>query len=113
MKRILLLISIATLILSSCGVGTYSVTSGYEDASAICFYANQTSKINVNIDGIKYDIETIKQKTYKDKRNIKKTVKNQISITPGRHKVIATKDGIEIYNQDIFVSATEIKIIEL
>ena len=52
-------------------------------------------------------------KTYKAKRNIKKTANNQITLPPGRHNVVVTKEGVEVYNQEIFVSATDIKVIEL
>ena len=46
-------------------------------------------------------------------RNIKQVVKQQITLTPGRHNVIVTKDGVEIYNHEIFISASDVKVIEL
>lgn len=113
MRRLILLFSIVTMFLTSCGVGTYTVTSGSADESAICFTAHDKYEISVNIDGVTYNTETVKQKDYKNKRKIKQTAKNRITITPGRHKVIVTMEGAEVYNHEIFISATEVKMIEL
>lgn len=114
MKKILLIfVALVTMSLSSCGVGVYSVVSGNADEVSLCFTANEKYDIVVNVDDVVYEMETIKYKTYKAKRNIKKTANNQITLTPGRHKVVVTKDGAEIFNHEIFVSATDIKVIEL
>lgn len=114
MKKILLIFAaLVTLSLSSCGVGSYTVVSGNADEAALCFTANKKCDIVVNVDDVVYEMETIRYKTFKAKRNIKKTADNQIALTPGRHKVVVTKDGTEIYNNEIFVSATDIKVIEL
>lgn len=114
MKKFLLIIFAAvTLTFSSCGIGTYSVVSGNADEAALCFVASEKYDITVNIDGTTYEVQTIKQKQYKDKRNIKKTVNEQISITPGRHSVKVMKDGVEVYQHEIFVSNTDVKVIEL
>ncbi len=112
MKKILLILVLTTL-LSSCGVGTYSVASGNADESAVCFVANQKYDISVDIDGTDYNLKTIKQKEFKNRRNIKQTTQDKINLTPGRHKVIVTKDDKEVYNKEVFISATELKIIEL
>lgn len=114
MKKILLIIvALVTISLSNCAVGSYSVVSGNADEAALCFTANKKCDIVVNIDGVTYEMETVKYKTYKAKRNIKKTANNQVLLTPGRHNVVVTKDGVEIYNHEIFVSATDLKVIEL
>lgn len=114
MRKILLIfVALAAMSLSSCGLGVYSVVSGNADEAALCFTANEKYDIVVNVDDVVYEMETIKYKTYKAKRNIKKTANNQITLTPGRHKVVVTKDDSEIYNNEIFVSATDIKVIEL
>lgn len=114
MKKILFVfIAIATVLLSSCGVGTYSVTSGNADESAICFVANEKYDITVYVDGTQYNTETIKQKTYKNKRNIKKTATKQIKLTPGRHSIKVVKDGMDLYSKEIFLSASDVKVIEL
>ena len=114
MKKIaLFLLTIATLALHSCGVGVYTVNSGMADEASVCFVDTKNYKINVNIDGKSYDTKTIKQKPYKARRNIKKTAKRQIAIAPGRHKVRVTRDGQEVYMKEIYVSANEVKVIEL
>ena len=102
-----------TMSLTSCGVGTYSVTSGNADEAAVCFIASEKFDITVNIDGNTYERQTINEKKYKNRRNIKKTVQQEITLTPGRHKVSVTKDDTVIYNHEIFISNTEVKVIEL
>lgn len=114
MKKLLsILVTLVAISLSSCAVGSYSVVSGSADEAAVCFTANKRCDIVVIVDDVTYNMETIKYKTYKSKRNIKKTANNQIILTPGRHEVVVIKDGAEIYNHEIFVSATDLKVIEL
>ena len=114
MKRIIIILfAVITLSLTSCSVGNYSVVSGNADKASVCFTSTEKFDITVNIDGTTYDVKTIKDKKYKSGRNIKKTAQQEITLSPGRHKVIITKDGVEIYNQEIFVSNTEVKVIEL
>ena len=112
-KQLLLLITVLSLTLTGCGVGVYSLSSGMEDKASICFVSSQHYYISVDIDGTKYETETIKQKPFKSRRNIKKTAKNQIIITPGRHVIKVYNEGKEMYSKELFVSATELKIIEL
>lgn len=114
MKKIaLLLFAAAVITLNSCGVGVHTVNSGLSDESAVCFFATDDYDINVIIDGKSYVTKTVKQKKFKSRRDIKKTAQRQIAITPGRHTVKVTKDGQEVYSKEIFVSANEIKTIEL
>lgn len=112
MKKLLsLLIIAASLSLTGCGV--YSVSSGMADEAAVCFVSAQKYDISVTIDGQNYSTTTVKDKAHKARRNIKKTAQNQIKVSPGRHRIVVSRDGRELYNKEIFVSATEIKIIEL
>jgi hypothetical protein len=114
MKKLLLILFAAiTLTFNSCGVGNYSIASGNADEASVCFTAAKKFDINVNIDGTTYDIQTIKEKQYKSRRNIKKTAQQEITLSPGRHKVIVKRDGAEIYNHEIFISNSEVKVIEL
>lgn len=114
MKKIAVFIVAAiSITLYGCGVGVYSVNSGMADESAVCFVAAKRYDINVNIDGVSYDTKTIKQKPHKARRDIKRTANRQLKVTPGRHSVKVTKDGHSIYSKEIYVSANEIKIIEL
>ncbi len=112
MKKILL-IALVTLFLSSCGVGSYSITTGLADEASISFVANEKQEIQVVVDDKHYDVETVKLKDYRKDRNIKRTVENTIILTPGTHNVKVLLEGNEIFTQKIYVSAQESKVIEL
>lgn len=112
MKKILL-IALVTLFLSSCGVGSYSITTGLADEASISFVANEKQEIQVVVDDKHYDVETVKLKDYRKDRNIKRTVENTIILTPGTHNVKVLLEGNEIFAQKIYVSAQESKVIEL
>ena len=106
-------IAVFSLFLTSCGVGTYSVQSGLEDAAFISFTDDSKQNITVNIDDKTYNVNTVKYKAYKSDRNIKHTVKNTIKLTPGQHNVSVLLDGNKVYDHKVFVSTGETKIIEL
>ncbi|MBQ9546917.1 MAG: hypothetical protein IJU90_06500 [Bacteroidales bacterium] len=110
MKR-LLWIFFAVVLLVACG-GTYSVVSGRDDAAQLSFASESSFDVKVDIDGTVYDMETVKQKAYRQ-RNMKATARNTINIATGQHKVVVTKDGKTIYDKQIFVSTGQHKVIEL
>jgi hypothetical protein len=112
MKKILL-ITLLTVFMSSCGVGSYTVTTGLADEASISFVANDNQEIVVTIDGQQYNVETVELKDYRKDRSLKRTVKNTIVITPGTHEGKVTLDGKEIYTHKVFVSTGESKVIEL
>lgn len=112
MKKIII-ISILACIITGCGVGTYSVTSGKADECAISFTATKSFPITVVIDDIEYNIQSVKDKAYKTDRKIKQTAKNTIHVSSGAHDVKVLVQNEIIYSHKIFVSATEHKIIEL
>lgn len=99
--------------LTGCGVGTYSVQSGVEDAAFISFTDDVKKEIVVSVDNNTYSVETVKQKAYKSGRNIKQTALNTIKLTPGQHTISVTINGNEIYSHKVFLSTGETKIIEL
>lgn len=99
--------------LTGCGVGTYSVQSGVEDAAFISFTDDVKQEIVVSVDNNTYSVETVKQKAYKSDRNIKQTALNTIKLTPGQHTISVTLNGNEIYSHKVFLSTGETKIIEL
>lgn len=100
--------------LTGCGVGTYSVQSGVEDAAFISFTDDVKQEIVVSVDNNNtYNVETVKQKAYKSGRNIKQTALNTIKLTPGQHTISVTLNGNEIYSHKVFLSTGETKIIEL
>ncbi len=113
MKKSLLLAVLLTFLFGSCRTGVYSVSSGQADESAVCFVSSKSFPIEVNIDGVSYSTKTIKDKPQKANRNIKATANEKIKLATGRHTVKVTKDGTQIYSKEIFISATEVKIIEL
>ena len=113
MKKSLLLAALLTLLFGSCRTGIYSVSSGQADESAVCFVASQSYNIEVDIDGVTYNTKTIKQQPQKARRDIKATANEKIKLATGRHTVKVTNYGTQIYSKEIFISATEVKIIEL
>ena len=112
MKKILL-ITLLTIFMASCGVGSYTVTTGLADEASISFVTDKVQNIIVAIDGQQYNVQTVKLKDYRKDRSIKRTVENTIGVTPGTHEVKVTLDGKEIYTHKVFVSTGESKIIEL
>lgn len=112
MKKLFVLAAFI-MILAGCGVGTYSVQSGVEDAAFISFADDVKQEIVVKVDNDTYNVETVRQKAYKSGRNIKQTALNAIRLTPGQHTISVTINGSEIYSHKVFLSAGETKIIEL
>lgn len=100
-------------LMTSCGVGNYSVSSGREDKSELSFTSADKSDITVTVDNNTYNIQTVKDKAYKTNRNIKKTSQNTISLAPGAHDVKVIKDGTEVFSKRLFLSNAEHKVIEL
>lgn len=112
MRKFILSI-LGAIFLSSCGVGSYSVSSGKADEAMVSFVSPQEAAISVAIDGENYNIVSVKADAWKKDRNIKKTAKNTIYIAPGQHEVMVQIEGKEVCHKKIFVSAQEHKIIEL
>ena len=112
MKKIIISI-IGALILTSCGVGSYSISSGKADEGMISFVSESKTPITVTIDENSYNVFTVKTKAWRKDRNIKKTVQNTIFITPGQHNVIVNMNGKEVCNKKVYISTQEHRIIEL
>jgi len=112
MKKIFIAL-ISALMLSACGVGSYSVSSGKADNGMISFVSGSETPIVVTIDKDSYNVSTIKTKAWHKNRNIKKTIQNTISLTPGQHDVVVTMNGKEVCRKKVFISTQEHKIIEL
>ena len=106
-------IAALTLLLTGCGVGTYSIQSGVEDASYISFTDSDKQTITVAVDDKTYTVETVMQKAYKSGREIKQTALNTIKVTPGQHDVAVYLDEERIYSHKVFLSTGETKVIEL
>ena len=113
MKKYIIL-AFASLLLSSCGVGTYSLSSGKADKAEISFVDQSAYNITLKIDhSSTYNISTIKEKAYKSGRNFKATVSNTVDIPVGKHFVEVFVGGKSVYAKWVFVSAGEHKIVEL
>ena len=112
MKKLMAIAAFAILF-TSCGVGTYSVQSGVEEASFISFTDDVKQDITVTVDDQMYVLKTVKQKAYKSGRNIKQTALNTIKTTPGKHEVKVVLDGKEVCAKKLFLSTGEHKILEL
>lgn len=112
MKKFIFL-AVFSVFLTGCGVGTYSIQSGVEDASYISFTDDCKQEIVVTVDNNTYNVDTVKAKAYKSGRNIKQTAKNTIKLTPGQHNVSVKVKGNEVYSHKVFLSTGETKIIEL
>ena len=63
MKK-LMIIAAFTMLLTGCGVGSYSVQSGVEDAAFISFTDDAKQDITVTVDDQTYALKTVKQKAY-------------------------------------------------
>lgn len=112
MKKILIAL-IGALMLSSCGVGSFSVSSGKADEGMIFFVSDSTTLITVTVDNESHDVYTVKTKAWRKDRNIKKTAQNTIFLTPGQHNIVVTMNGKEVCNKKVFISTQEHKVIEL
>lgn len=112
MKKILIAL-VGALLLTGCGVGSYSVSSGKADEAMLSFVSADKTPIVVTVDNDTYNVNTVKTKAWQKDRKIKKTAQNTIYITPGQHTVVVTVNGNEVCNKKIFVSVQEHKVIEL
>lgn len=112
MKKIILAI-FGALLLTGCGVGTYSLSSGKPDDAAISFTSTTKQPIVVVIDGTEYNVETVKTKGYRTDRDIKKTALNTIKVQPGQHDVKVLVAGDEVYNKKLLISTAEHRVVAL
>lgn len=110
---VIIICAFFALAFSSCGVGNYTVSSGVDDKASICFVDDHSYDIQVTIDGQNYDTKTVKDKEYKTRRNLKKTVKYSLPVAVGTHTISVTDGGKIVYSKKIVVSTGETKIIRL
>lgn len=113
MKKYFLILFAAALLLTGCGVGSHTVVSGRADEAGVVFFADRSQPIEVTIDGHTYYVNSVKDSSFKSKRNIKKTADNMIVVQPGQHDVRVRIKGQVILTQKIFVSAGDTKVINL
>jgi len=110
-----LYIIIALCILSGCGVGSKSISSGKADECFISFTTKQKKApvLSVDIDGKVYELSAVYEKAYKKDRDIKKTSENTLRLVPGTHKVTVTSEGEVIYSKTLVISVQEHRVVEL
>ena len=94
MKHIVTIL-ISVLLLTGCGVGNYSVSSGIADQSSISFTYSDKIPVQVIVDGTTHNVYTVKEKAYKA-RNMRHTEENTIKLEPGTHDVRVMANGDEI-----------------
>ncbi len=112
MKKMIIAI-LGALMLTGCGVGSYTVSSGKADEGMISFVSESKTPVTVTIDNDSFDVSTVKAKAWRKDRNIKKTAQNTIFLSPGQHHVVVSMNGKEVCNKKVFISAQEHKVIEL
>ena len=113
MKKLIFL-ALLSLTFVGCGVGVYSVSSGKADVAILSFTAPAKRGIVVEVDGKQYQIETVKTKAYKADRKIKQTALNSIRLQSGKHAIsVMDKSGNILFEKNVFLSASEHRIIEL
>ena len=112
MARFILVVAISVF-LTGCGVGVYSIQSGSNDVAYVVFTDDTKGKIVVTVDNETYNVNTVKHKAHKSGRDIKHTAENSIKLTPGQHNVSVLLNGTEVYDNKVFISAGETKVIEL
>lgn len=112
MKKILIA-SFISLLLTGCGVGNYTVSSGKSDEGALSFTSAKAENIIVSVDNATYEIESVKDKAYRTDRKIKQTANNTVRVASGTHNVKVEKDGQVVFSKQLYISASEHKIIEL
>ena len=112
MKKLIWIV-FGVLLMTGCGVGSYSVSGGVEDESYVCFVAPESYDIVVTIDGTTYNTQTIANKAFKRRRNIKQTATTHIVLPVGKHDVKVQRDGQEVFKKLILVSTGETKVIQL
>ncbi len=101
------------VMMTGCGVGSYSISSGKADEAMLSFVSPDKTQISVNVDGNNYDVYTVKTKAWRKDRKIKKTAQNTIVLAPGKHDIEVTMDGNKVCTKKVFISTQEHKVIEL
>jgi hypothetical protein len=112
MKKLLISL-LGALLLTGCGVGSYSISSGRPNEGAISFtYADKTP-ITVTIDGQDYALETVKTKAWRTERKIKQTAQNTLVLSVGQHEIAVTMNGQRVLSRKVIIGDQEHRIIEL
>lgn len=113
MKKLIIALASA-LMLTACGVGSYSVAGGMSDDASISVTSSQKNvMVTVIVDGTPKNVQAVFQQDFKTNRNIKKTAQNTISIPKGNHDIKVYQNGQEVYSKSVLLGAGEHRIINL
>ena len=112
MKKTIIAI-LGALMLSACGVGSYSISSGKSDEGMISFASADKTPVDVTIDNNAYSVCTVKAKAWHKDRKIKATAQNTIILSPCQHDVVVVMNGDEVCNKKVYISPQEHRVIEL
>ena len=110
-KTAILLTFLLALILAGCRANMpVSQQSGREDIAYLLFVSAggeyNNKYVQVNVDGHQYDAKVVKAK----KSNRKGM---QYTAPTGNHQLIVTSEGRTLYSKKVFLSAQEVKNIQL
>lgn len=108
-----LVVSLFTLLLCSCGVGTYSISGGKESVGFVCVSGEKRQDVTVVVDDRTYEVQSVKTKAHKSGRDIKKTARNSIRVPSGTHSVKVFLEGRMILDKTVIVASGETKLLEL
>lgn len=103
----------ATLILTSCQIGSYTVASGVEDTAGIVVTSNSNRDIKIVVDGTSYDCRTVKDKGWKQDRKIRKTYKKALQVSTGQHDIEIIDNGVSVKKEKVILSSGEMRIINI
>ena len=115
MKKVLpfLLAVVVGLMATSCFTILDAVMNTEEEDAVIVCVASSSYAIDVTVDKNQYHIKTVKENDLNRKRNLKHAADNMIYLSPGSHKVVIKKSGKTIYDEKVYLSSDETKLIHL
>lgn len=106
---VLFLSAIIAFTFSSC-TGTKATVTGLENEGYLEF-TSSTTRYSERVEVFVGDREPFYALVFRDKPNRIRTEK--YALPPGNHKVLVRYNGVDIYQQTVFLSAQETRKIEL
>lgn len=115
MKKLLpvLLVAVVALMATSCLTLLAAALATEEEDGVIVFVDSSRHSIDVKIDDMHYDVQTVRERDLDRRRNLKRAADNMIYVSPGYHNVHVRQYGRTIYNESVRVRPDETKIIYL
>ena len=115
MKKALpfILIAAVALLVTSCFTILDAVLQTEEVDAAIVCIASSSYSIDVTVDSNQYHVKTVKQQDLDRKRNLKHLSDNMVYASPGYHNITVRKNGRRVYDERVYLSSDETKLIHL